>query len=704
MTSFSFRAFLLAGFSITLFNISTTSAEPNLMGETGLIAMPDANVEPLGTWRIGYSVSNPYAPLYTSLTPVPRLEFSGRFMRIKDSIAFPGEDFGDNKDREFDLKFQLLTEGKFWPNLALGIQDTFGTRIFAAEYAVASKRYGPLDVTIGYGRKRINGAFGGIRYFPTEKKNIALVAEYDANNYARDYGSDVSGADKRSKGVAYGLEYNWGWLGAQLSRQKGGQNSGNVHISIPLETPDFIPKLTEPEPYTKITVRPSYDQWQSEKIHKNRMARALYEDDFTNIAIRSTGPDLFLNLSNSRISDLPRAVGRAARISALLSPMETKRIFITYTLIEMPSVTYEFNDLNQLQRYFNGQISRKALSASVNITYPPGGPVNQGYNENDLYLGLDDDQPGLKTVFNDDGDLISLKRTDTLLNRIKIAPKFGLLLDDPSGAFRYNAFISADYTKNLGKQFFLEGVVDWTFAEDISKARAPNNSVLPHVRSDFAKYKKDSKFKLASLLLNKYFHPGERVYARGSAGIYEEMFGGVGGQVLYLTKSGNFSTDLSVDWVKQRDTKGLFGFQPYATTTAIVSTRYLFPYGVTGTVRAGRFLAKDEGARFEIKRRFTSGFEMGTWYTRTNGNDLNASGNVGKPYYDKGVFMSIPLGTLLTKDSQAIAPFSIAPWTRDVGQMVASPGDLYGMVERPLVLGAQNRDGLAKFGDVEDNY
>lgn len=698
------RLLYLATLITSATSISFAQAEPNLMGQTGLISMPDANIEPVGTWRLGSSTSDPYVPLYTSLTPIPRLELSGRFMRIKDVLGIPGTAYGDYKDREFDIKLQLLTEGKFWPALAFGAQDIFGTRIFGADYVAASKHIGPVDVTLGYGRKRIDGVFGGIRYFPTERKNIALVAEFDANNYAKDFSGDISGANKRSKGTAFGLEYTWGWLGAQLSHQKG-QYSGAAHVSIPLETPDFIPKLTEPEPYTTVTTRPSYDQWQTDKTHKNRMARALNDDDFTNIGIRSNGPDLYLKLSNARISDLPRAVGRAARIAALLSPIETKRLNITYTLIEMPAVTYQFSDINQLQRYFNGQITRKELVTSVNIVYPPGGPVNLGFSENDLYLGLDDDQPGLKTVFNDDGDLISLKRTDGLLNRIKISPKASFLLNDPSGAFHYNFFVSADYTKNLGSQWFLETTTDWTLLEDISKsAKTPNSSLLPHVRSDIPLYKRDSKFKLSNLLLNKYFHPSEGVFARGSAGLYEEMYGGVGGQVLFMPKSGNLATDLSVDWVKQRDTQGWFGFRPYSTVTAILSTRYRLPYGVTATVRAGRFLAKDYGARLELKRRFESGFEMGLWYTRTNGNDLTASGNEGRPYYDKGVFLTFPLSRLLTKDSQAIAGFSIAPWTRDVGQMVAPPADLYGIVEKALVHDVHKRDGMVKFGDVEDNY
>jgi Exopolysaccharide biosynthesis protein YbjH len=680
-------------------------AEPSQSSQTGLINMPDARIEPEGTWRLGIHNANPYASVWTSISVIPRVELSGRFTRTKGVVAFPGQEYGDSKDRAFDIKLQLFRETDTWPALALGVQDTFGTRILGAQYLALSKNIGPVDATLGHGTGRIDGWYGGLRFYPTQAKNIALVAEYDANDYKKDYQSDISGAINRRKGMAYGLEYKWGWLGSQLSYQKGGVFGATGYVAVPLQSPDFIPKLSEPAPYTEVTARPTYNQWQQDGKYKNRLAKVLWEDDFTNIGIRSSGPDLHLKLSNARIAELSRAVGRAARAGVLLSPLETKRIFITYTLIEMPSVTYEFTDLNQLQRYFNKQITRKELAASVNITYPPGGAANQSYSEADLFLGLDEDQPGLRTVFNDDGDLISLKRTDGLLNRIKIAPKLDILLNDPSGAFHYNFFLNADYSKNLGNQLFFSSSLSLTLAEDISKIVNPqNSSTLPHVRSDIAEYKKDNRLKLSSLLLNKYAHPKERIYTRLSAGIYEEMYAGVGGQFLYVPSSGNLATDIAIDWVKQRNTKGLFGFNKYSTVTAIASTRYRLPYDTTATVRAGRFLARDWGARLELKRRFASGYEMGAWYTRTNGNDLTASGSVGKPYFDKGIFLSIPLNTLLTKDTQAIAGFAIAPWTRDVGQLVSSPDDLYGVVEKPLVIDVHNRDGLVHFGDVEDNY
>ena len=158
-----------------------------------------------------------------------------------------------------------------------------------------------------------------------------------------------------------------------------------------------------------------------------------------------------------------------------------------------------------------------------------------------------------------------------------------------------------------------------------------------------------------------------------------------------------------MDWLRQRDFKGFFGFQGYETVTALAALHYRMPYyGLTGTVRAGRFLAKDTGVRFELKRRFASGFELGGWYTFTDGNDISSPGSPDKPYNDKGIYGSIPLTAMLTRDTQVTSAFTLSPWTRDVGQMVQSPGDLYELVERPLAnLNDQGRD--VHFGDQDDD-
>jgi len=78
---------------------------------------------------------------------------------------------------------------------------------------------------------------------------------------------------------------------------------------------------------------------------------------------------LSLTLTSSRISQMSRAVGRAARTALLLAPLETTEIRITYTTSGLPVATYEFSDLRKLNRYFNGLLTRSELAESVSIRY-----------------------------------------------------------------------------------------------------------------------------------------------------------------------------------------------------------------------------------------------------------------------------------------------------------------------------------------------
>jgi len=675
-------------------------------GQTGLINMPDARIAPDGTLRFGYGFAEPYPTLWSSITMLPRLELSARYTRIMGVPAFPNDpaaDFGDYKDKSFDGKFVLFREGSWVPQLSIGAQDFMGTRIFDAYYAVASKRLGDFDFTLGFGDRRIDGVFGGVRYRPKALQGVALVAEYDANDYSRDLGAQQSGAAGIKKGPGVGLEYTWGWLTGQIAYTRENP-AAMVYMAIPLSQKDFIPKLDEPQPYSRITPRPTMEQWNSSDEHRNRMMRALLEQDFRSVRIETVHDRIEVSLTNTRISQVSRAIGRAARTILLLSPISTREIKITYTVRETPVVIYTFSDLDRLQRYFNGMLPRWELAPHVGIHYAAPGAQEPG-DLDDMLAAFNEHQPGLRVLYQDEGHLVTFKSEDLMQNRFTIRPSLGVYLNDPAGEFKYEVGIQAAVNYRLARRTYFTGAVNYNIYETISDVTQPSNSTLPHVRSDIAEYKRASPFKLTRFLVNQLYFPAERVYARASAGYYEEMFAGVGAQVLYLPRGAGWGLDLAVDWVKQRDHEGLgFSDYNYDTVTAIASFNYRLPLGVTATARGGRFLAKDEGVRFEFKRRFASGYEAGFWYTRTNGNDITSPGAPGDPYYDKGIFLAVPIGTLLTKDTQAVAFMSIAPWTRDVGQMVVSPLDLYRLMEKPLVIDVHEHDGLVQFGDRDDDY
>lgn len=93
-------------------------------------------------------------------------------------------------DRMVSVRVRLLKEGEHLPAVAVGAHDLFGTRIFHATYAVASKTMGtaagPVGLHLGYGHdvlgldaagRQFDGLFGGVSVAP--RPWLTLLVEYD---------------------------------------------------------------------------------------------------------------------------------------------------------------------------------------------------------------------------------------------------------------------------------------------------------------------------------------------------------------------------------------------------------------------------------------------------------------------------------------------------------------------------------------------
>ena len=685
-------------------------ANPTLQGQSGYINMPNASTEVDATFSLGYAYDSPYGSLWASVTPLPFLQMSGRYVSITGIPGFSrvegqyGSEYGRYKDKVVDAKLRLLEESGWLPSVAVGRTDLLGTGLFRGNYLVATKTFGTarnLEASVGYGSKRPDGVFGGVRWRPQSLPRWAFVAEYDANDYPRDFRAAETDAGKRRKGPAVAVEYRWGWLGAQVARHRD-HFSANAYISFPFSEKEFIPKIYEPAPFQQknAPARVSAAEWQQDSRHGAALVQALVKQNFRNVRVELDGPTLKLTLTNNRISNLGRAVGRASRTALAFAPTGTKSIHVTYTQLEQPIATYEFFDLPSLTDYFTGLIDRQRFLGTVLARY--SNPTDKvGGDQDGLLAALRGDEGALGVQVGEDGNMIQVSSEDREANRFKVVPKLSFFFNDPSGALRYETSAAANYDKRLGEGLYFNSAFRLNLLENVSGVTQPSNSLLPHVRTDIAEYKRGGRFKLNRALVNKYMTLDERLYARVSGGIYEEMFRGAGGQVLYLPKDTRWAADLTVDALQQRDYKGWFGKRDYHTVTALGALHYRLPYEITVTGRAGQFLAKDRGLRVEFKRRFRSGVEVGAWYTKTNGRDITSPGSPTDPYNDKGIFLSVPLNIMLPADSQASAGFALSPWTRDVGQMVASPGDLYELFEDPR-RDLSAYDGLGNFGERRD--
>jgi hypothetical protein len=685
-------------------------ATPSLQGQSGYINMPSAIVESDGTFSTGFSYDQPYGSFWVAATVLPFLQVTGRYVSVSGIPGFPpsegdyGKNYGRYKDKVANVKLRLMQESDWLPAVAVGATDLLGTQLFRGRYAVVTKTFGSpknVEVSAGYGFQRPEGAFAGVRWAPLSVPGLALVAEYDAVDYSKDFRASETTAHEHSKGPVVGVEYRWGWLGAQVARHRD-HFSGNVFVSIPFSEREFVPKLYEPTPFDpkKAPPRVTAEEWQRDRGHGAALVQALVKQDFKNVRVALDGDTLELSLTSSRISNLGRAVGRAARTALAFAPQDTRAIRISYSKLEQPVATYQFMDLQRLSDYLTGLVDRDTFLQTVDIRYAR--PDDElGEDGQALLAAVRGEDDGLRLQAGADGNIVQVASEDREANRFKVVPKISMFFNDPSGALRYELWAAGSYDRRLAQGLYLNSDVKLTLYETVSGVTQPSNSLLPHVRTDVADYKRGGRFKLNRLMLNKYMMPAERVYARVSGGLYEEMYRGVGAQMLYLPKDTRWAADLTVDALQQRGVKGWFDKRDYNTVSGFAALHYKLPYDITATARAGRFLAKDDGVRMEFKRRFPSGVEIGAWYAKTSGKDITNPGTPSSPYHDKGVFLSVPLNVMLPFDSQNTASVALSPWTRDVGQMVASPGDLYDMIEQPR-RDMTTFDGLGNFAERRD--
>ena len=689
--------------------VHAQTATPTIHGQSGYINMPNASVEQDGTFSLGYSYDSPYGAFWATSTVLPFLQVTGEYASITGVPAFvTGGDYGSNygryKDKVINAKAMLFGETAVRPALAIGASDILGTGLFKGQYVVATKTIGersPVELSVGYAHSRPDGLFAGARWRPAALPAWAVVGEYDAVDYSKDFSAEQTGAAKRKKGAVLGLEYRWGWLGAQLARHRD-HFSANAYVSIPLQQNEFVPKLSEPRAFEQKDAPPraSLASWQNDGAAPAALVQALARQDFKNVRVLLDQGVLRITLTSSRISNLGRAVGRASRVALAFAPAGTRSLVISYTRNEVPVATFEFQDMYALSNYLGGAIDRQVFMQTVIVRQAQPSDAVGERDQPSLLAGLAE-PVDIGVDLGRDGNAVQLRSEDRESNRVRIAPKLGLFFNDPSGALRYEIDAAASYDRRLGVGLYLNSAVTAKLLENVSSVTQDSNSLLPHVRTDIAEYKRGGRFKLNKLMINKFSMPAEHWYTRMSAGFYEEMFRGAGGQLLYAPADTRWAADFSLDALEQRGYKGWFDSRDYRTVTALGALHYRLPSDITLTARAGRFLARDTGVRLEAKRRFLSGIEVGAWYTHTNGNDTTSPGSLSSPYHDKGVFVNISLSAMLTSDTQAAAALAIAPWTRDVGQMVASPGDLYEMIEKPRRdLGIA--DGLGNLGERPD--
>lgn len=644
------------------------------MGEDGEVGLGFASVPPYRAWSLRVQLTR-----FLEVTGNYRI-FSG----VEDPLLSPFG-FGDFSDKGANIKIALFNpedSNYQLPGVAFGFDDIMGTRNFKARYIVATKVFleHNMELSFGYGEQRIRGFFGGWAWMPWRTnesipwlKPLTFAVEFDATPYkSKHVEKHPDGRIKRSPynlGIKYRL---WDHLDFSLSYIRGAVVACGVSGFYNFgQTKGILPKYEDPLPYmTPVNLQP---------ISLLRPEDALTQDliyAFRDQGIELLKVQMYFNeclqksLRISIYNDCYRVEHalryRITSILAALIPMDIEEVKVVLESEGFPIQEYRFFTM-YLENFRNQEMCEAemdVLSPMQEVSFPDPCTVN--------------------TLF----------KTERHSVNFEFYPRINTFFGSAKGKFKYsvglgvafNGFLPNDlyYSLKLGYAFF-------TNLGDTTDVDLLNPSQLLNVRTDSIRYFQKPGFVLDEAFLQKNWNLGRGWFAKVALGYFEQEYGGLAGEVLYYPVKGRLAFGLEGAAFLKRTYQGLgfttnvrqlHGYVPYWHHHFVGSQFFASMYynwkqtELNFKVSAGKFLANDYGARFEVARYFPSGLIIFFWYTMTNGNDhVN-----GKVYYDKGIGFSMPIDIFLCCSSRDRWGNAMSAWLRDVGATASNGLNLYELI------------------------
>lgn len=662
----------------------------NFYGVPGLIDMPSAEMLPEGQFTTSVSYFGGQGRYTLTFQPTPWMSASFRYNSISNWNL---GGFPTYYDRGFDVRFRLLRESGWRPQIALGLQDFAGTGIYAAEYIVATKNFetrplgssrlpGRLQLTagIGWGRLGSYGSFGGFGERPAfdpgdtggqlsydqwfrgpmalfggvewqANEKLAFKLEYSSDDYVTE--TQTTSVFEKKSPINFGVEYQVSprtRLGAYYLY--GSEFGLSAQIQLNPKQPPSPMRVPAPQPVTARPDRASNPEaWSTAwaDARPGPLLRSLLEpilkaDGLILETLDVTADRAELRFRNTRYKSNAVAVGRAARaLSRVMPPsVETFDLVLVSQGMSLSRVTMRRSDLEALE--FDPEAPDAMLAV---VGFGAAGPASEtAVPGRELY-------PDFSWA---------------------ITPYFLPAYFDPQQPIRIDVGVDFGATYKPAPGWVISGRIRQRIAGNLEDGRV-SPSALPPVRTDQALYAQYSTT-LNNLYAARYWQPREDFYARVTAGYFEYGYGGLSTELLWKPVNSLLALGVEANYALKRDYDQRLGFQDYRVFTGHVSAYMDFRNGFHGQVDMGRYLAGDVGATFALDRVFANGWSVGAFFTLTN----VSAAEFGEGSFDKGIRFSMPLGWFLGKPSRKSMGTVIRPIQRDGGARVHVPGRLYGQV------------------------
>lgn len=650
---------------------------------TGYFVMPSARQDIAGMMGGGFSQVKPYNVYALQIQPFNRLQASGIYRVFKgvEDLILSRYGFGDYMDRGINIKFSfLLPEDTdcLLPGLAYGMEDVWGTHWFHAQYIVGTQVIKPLNVelTLGWGRGRIQGFFGGGIWTPFRKsglwflKDIALCGEIDATNYHDSETEPHPDGREQKSNLNYGVKYKlFNFLDAQVSSLRGTEVAWSVALNYNFgEETGLLPKIKDP---SSLKIPKNYEPLgliRTDTRFAHELAYTLKKQGFDLLYAwiskdNQERKTLRLTLINMKFLFERKARVELQNILSRLVPSDVDSIVVVVSSkgLLTQQYTYRREDLLRYADKKMGVEEMLILSSPHEVKYISSRHFREIYAHKQDWWQIEI-MPYAQNFFGN--------------KHGKIKTVLGLL-----GGLEGYLFNQLYYQ-------FQANYIPYSDIRNMADYDTLNPSTLLNVESDIVRYYQINEINFPQLYVQKSFNMTHGWFSRLSAGWYQINFGGFAGEFLYYPVSSHWGFGVEGAMIKKRNTTG-FGFTNKiryfdAKTPVWESYDWLYQYALNLyfdidylklniETNIGQFLAKDQGFRFNFTRYFNSGLKINCWIAFTNGKDIVN----GRRFFNSGVGFSMPLDVFLHYHSRLRWGYSLTPWLRDSGVMSSTGKSLY---------------------------
>jgi len=593
-------------------------------------------------------------------------------------------------DKGFNVKFKYEPSNKNMPNFAIGLDDFAGTGFFTREYIVSTKELRDIKFSLGMGwgkfsneksfnnplsfiSKDLNNRpevsdnrdfggkpsydkwfrgdaslFGGIEYFLPNVKDLSIKLEYDPYDYLDFSTLGIPGASYklRKKDFDINLGFSFApndFITFDISYLKG--NTINLSFTIGAT---FNGKLRG-KPKFKPTIKTRQNDDKSEMIFYEDLLHNLNSNNLLLQTASLSKEKLDISISSSQHRNAIRSSSYAGSIASKVS--RDHNINLSQINISHINAGIELNNITYIESHLDRS---KSTPIEIKERYTK---LDSG-NKNSYQTHKFQPTVNFPVIFS------------------SFSPVLNSLIGNPEKFYFGGLDLQNTAEIQFNRNLILSSEINYSLYNNFKDTISGPASRMEHVRTDKVQYLKNANLYIKRLQLDYIWSPRKDLYAKVSGGMFETMFGGFGGQVLYKPFNSNFNISFEGFYVKQRGYDQTFKFRKYKTTTAHLNIGYLLPMGIELNTSYGRYLAKDDGFTFDLSRRTKSGFKAGIYFTKTNvSSDLFGEGS-----FDKGFYFQIPMD-LFSKDyNGGYSNFKLSPLTRDGGAKLEFDKDLRGLI------------------------